>query len=440
MEASTSSAVDRAASLRGPLLAAAAVFLVFFGGFGSWAALAPLSGAAVAPAIVAPEGYRKTVQHLEGGIVGGIRVRDGSLVEAGDVLVTLDDTRARAEHAATRAELAARLASGARLAAEQTGAPEPAFPEELLALAREDPDAEQLVQAERASLAARRRALADQLLVLDRRVAQAQSDLAAYEGGLASIDRQMELIDEEIATVEDLLAKGLDRKPRLLALQRARADLDGQRVAATGNAARTRELIGATRAERVALVSGRAEEVATGLAAARAEIGQLQAAARAARDQLERTVIRSPVAGEVVELQLRTLGGVIGPGEPILSIVPRDELLVIEARVAPADIDVVHAGLLADVHLLAYQSRNLMRIRGEVTHVSGDRLVDEATGEPYFIARIVVDSATLRETAPEVELTAGMPAEALIITGERTLLDYIVKPIRASFRRSLRES
>jgi HlyD family secretion protein len=207
-----------------------------------------------------------------------------------------------------------------------------------------------------------------------------------------------------------------------------------------GNAARTRELIGATRAERTALVSRRAEEVATGLAEARAEINRLQAAARAARDQLERTAIRAPVAGEVVELKLRTLGGVVGAGEPILGIVPRDEPLVIEARVKPADIDVVHAGLLADVHLLAYRSRHMPRIRGEVRHVSGDRLVDERTGEPYYEARIVVDAAILLMEAPEVELAAGMPAEALIITGERTLLEYIVDPIRASFRRSLRES
>jgi HlyD family secretion protein len=432
--------VERAASLRPPLLAAAAILLVFFGGFGGWAALVPLSGAAVAPAVVAPEGYRKTVQHLEGGIVAEVRVRDGSEVEAGDVLVVLDDTRARAEYAAARAQLVARLASGARLAAEQAGAAEPAFPGELLALAREDPEAGRLVEAERASLLARRQALADQVAVLDRQIAQARSDLAAYEGGLASVDRQTELIDEEIATVEDLLAKGLDRKPRLLALQRARADLEGQRVATVGNAARTRELIGATRAERTALVSRRAEEVAMGLAEARAEINRLQAAARAARDQLERTAIRAPVAGEVVELKLRTLGGVVGAGEPILGIVPRDEPLVIEARVKPADIDVVHAGLLADVHLLAYRSRHMPRIRGEVRHVSGDRLVDERTGEPYYEARIVVDAATLHKEAPEVELAAGMPAEALIITGERTLLEYIVDPIRASFRRSLRES
>jgi HlyD family secretion protein/epimerase transport system membrane fusion protein len=150
--------------------------------------------------------------------------------------------------------------------------------------------------------------------------------------------------------------------------------------------------------------------------------------------------IRAPVAGTVVELQLRTVGGVVKPGDRVLDVVPRDEPLMIEARVAPADIDVVHSGLLADVHLLAYNSRHLPRIRGEVVKVSADRLTDPKDGEPYFTAQIVVDKALLEQVAPGVALTPGMPAEALILTGERTMLDYLVEPIRLTFRRALRET
>jgi HlyD family secretion protein len=433
------SAVERASSFRAPLAAAAAILLVFFGVFGGWAVLAPLSGAAIAPAVVAPDGFRKTVQHLEGGIVAEIRVREGSTVEAGDVLVVLDDIRARSDYGTARARLAATLAHGAALAAEQEGAATPAFPDELLAQAEEDPAARALVEAERASLVARRQSLVDQLAVRDGKIAQARANLASYEGSLTSIDRQIELIEEEIATVEDLLRKGLDRKPRLLALQRARADLDGQRNAAVANAAGTRELIVATRAEREALISGRAEEVATGLAQARASSNELRAAVQAARDRLDRTVITAPVAGEVVDLKLRTVGGVIGPGEPVLDLVPRDQPLVIEARVSPKDIDVVHPGLMADVHLTAFHTRHLPRVRGEVLQVSGDRLTDEKTGEPYYMAKIVVDMAKVQEKTPEVHLTAGMPAEAMIITGERTMFEYLIEPIRNSFRRALRE-
>ncbi|MEK0083585.1 HlyD family type I secretion periplasmic adaptor subunit [Benzoatithermus flavus] len=431
---------ERAATLNGPLLAAAAIILVFFGGFGGWAAFAPLSGAAVAPAVVAPEGYRKTVQHLEGGIVREIRVRDGSSVEAGDVLVVLDDTQIRATYAAAQAKLAAAQARAARLFAERSETAEPEFPAELLELGRKDAETQRLIEAERETLHARRQALADQVAVLERRIAQAQTDLVAYEGNLTSTDRQISLIDEEIETVKDLLAKGLDRKPRLLALQRARADLEAQRTTALSSSARTRELINATRAELASTRSKHAEEVATGLVEAQGSANQLQAQVRAVRDQLERVVIRAPVAGTVVNLQLHTAGGVIRAGEPILEIVPRDEPLVIEARVSPSDIDVVHPGLTADVHLLAYRSRHLPRIQGEVRKVSADRLIDQKTGQPYYSAQIVVDTAVLHRKAPEVELTAGMPAEALIITGKRTLFEYLMEPVRLSFRRALRET
>jgi HlyD family secretion protein len=434
------SVVEQTADFKRPACAAAAILLLFFGGLGGWAALVPLSGAAVAPAIVAPDGYRKTIQHLEGGIVAEIRVREGTVVEAGDVLVVLDDTRARAEYAKTGAKLAAAQARGARLAAEQAGADEPAFPADLLAEAGQDPATEQLLRAERESRLARRQVLADQIAVRDSQIAEANSDLATSEGSLASIDRQLGLIDEEIATVEDLLVRGLDRKPRLLALQRTRAELEGERNAAIGNAARTKELIGATAADRAALISGRAEEVASGLAETRASINELQAAVRTARDILERSTIRAPVAGEVVELRLRTVGGVIGPGEPMMDLVPRDEPLVIEARVAPRDIDVVHPGLAADIRLLAFRTRYLTRIRGVVQTVSGDRLLDAKTGEPYYTAQIVIDTASLRQQVPDIHLTAGMPAEALIITGERTMFEYLIDPIRSTFRRALRES
>ena len=432
--------VERAASFRGPMLAAAAILLVFFGGFGTWAVMVPLSGAAIAPAVVAPEGFRKTVQHLEGGIVSEIRVQEGSQVEAGDVIVVLDATQARADYNGARAQLVSMLARSGRLAAEQTGAATPAFADDLVAEAAPDLQIQALMEAERANLVARTQALSDQVAMRDGKIAQAQADLASYQGSLASIDRQIELIDEEIATVDDLLRKGLERKPRMLALQRALADLEGQRNAAVNNAAGTRELIVATQAERAALVSGRAEEVATGLAESLAAVNRLRAEVQPARDRLDRTEIRAPVAGEVVDLKLRTLGGVVTPGEPILDLVPRGQPLVLEARVSPKDIDVVHPGLKADIHLTAYHTRYLARVQGEVKQVSADRLTDQKTGEPYYTAQIYVDVAELQKTSPDVHLSPGMPAEAMIITGERTAFEYLIQPIRGTFRRALRET
>ena len=196
------------------------------------------------------------------------------------------------------------------------------------------------------------------------------------------------------------MRKGLDRKPRLLALQRARADLEGQRVTTMGSSARTRELIVATRAELAALTSERAQEVATGLAEARAEASELRAQVRAARDRLQRAVIRAPVAGTVVELQLRTIGGCAEAGRPGPRHRPARRALDDRGAGGAADIDVVHAGLAADVHLLAYNSRHLPRIRGEVVKVSADRLTDANTGEPYYTAQIVVDKTLLARVAP----------------------------------------
>ena len=161
---------------------------------------------------------------------------------------------------------------------------------------------------------------------------------------------------------------------------------------------------------------------------------------QAASDRLDRTRIRAPVAGEVVDLKLRTVGGVVNPGEPLMDLVPRDQPLVIEARVSPRDIDVVHPGLKADVHLTAFHTRYLARVQGEVRQVSADRLTDPKTGEPYYTAQIYVDMAEIQKKTPEVKLSPGMPAEAMIITGERTAFEYLIQPIRNTFRRSLRET
>lgn len=431
---------EQAASCKGPALVAAVVALAFFGGLGSWVALVPLSGAAIAPAIVAPDGYRKTIQHLEGGIVAEIRVRDGDHVARGDVLVALDDTRARAAYTSAMAELASAQARAARLAAQQSGAAEPAFPADLVARADIDPAVAALLHAETAALASQRRALADQLVIRDRRIAQARSDVAAFEGGLASLDEQARLIAQQVETVDDLLLKGLERKPRLLELLRVRAALEGQRIELLGNLERTRELINATEAEQTALASSHLGEIALQLADVQVAVNRLAAVATTTRNQLDRTLIRAPAAGEIVDLRIHTPGGVVQPGEVLMSLVPRDEPLVIEARISPKDIDVVHPGLEADVHLLAYRTRHMPRVRGEVRQVSGDRLVDPKTGESYYTAQIVVDMAAVRAHTPDVHLTAGMPAEALILTGERTLLDYLTDPLRQSFRRALRES
>jgi HlyD family secretion protein len=424
-------------SLRRPLTAGMLVACAFFAGFGGWAATAPLAGAAVAPAIVAPEGSRKTVQHLEGGIVQRILVQDGSRVAVGQPLLELDDTRARAEHAALLAEWRALKASEARLLAEQTGQTQPLFPAELITAARDDGALAQVLISEAERFDSRRFALKDQLAVLAERSAQAEAEINGLEVQIASAQRQLGLVDEELWAVRDLLAKGLERKPRLLALERTHAEIEGVIGADRAAIARARQVIAEARQQMRSLVSEHAETVASDLAEGRKSLAALEEKLRATADQLARTVVRASLAGTVVDLQVTTPGGVIAPGEPLMGLVPAGAELLLEARVAPVDVDEVHAGLRAQVHLLAYKSRNLPRIEGVVREVSADRLEDPQTREAYYLARIAVAPAAL---PGGISLAPGMPAEVMIVTGERTLLDYLTTPLTDVLYRGLRES
>ena len=424
-------------SLRPPLLAGTAVALAFFAGFGGWAATAPLAGAAVAPALVAPEGSRKTVQHLEGGIVRRILVHDGSLVAAGQPLVELDDTRARAEHAALLAEWRAATASEARLLAEQVDRTEPAFPAELLDAAREDPALARMLAGEVDRLSTRRASLRDQQAILADRVAQAEAEITGLEAEIASANIQLGLIGEEIEIVERLLAKGLERKPRLLALLRSKTQIEGAIAADRAAISRAGHVIAEARQHSLSLESSQADDIAAELGATRKGLAGLAERIRATADQLARIVVTAPVEGTVVNVRIKTIGGVIEPGAPLLDLVPAGGELLLEARVAPVDIDEVHPGLRAQVHLLAYNSRSLRRIEGEVRGVTADRLEDPATRQPYYLAKVAVDRAAL---PAGITMTAGMPADVMIVTGERTLLHYLLRPITDTLRRGLRES
>jgi HlyD family type I secretion membrane fusion protein len=424
-------------SLRLPLLAGGAVAACFFGGLGGWAAMAPLAGAALAPAVVAPDGSRKTIQHLEGGIIRRILVRDGSHVAAGQALIELDDTAARSEHAALLAQWQALIAAEARLVAEQASAAAVVFPSGLAAAASQDPALARVLSSEADRLTSRRTALADQQAVLAERVAQGEAEIQGLEEEIGSGQRQLELIAEEVEGVRVLLAKGLERKPRLLALQRAQAQIAGSVASSRAGIARARQVIAETRQQMRSLGSEQAEDIAEELADTRRSLAPVADRLRATADRLARTMIAAPVGGTVVGLQAKTVGGVVGPGQPVLEIVPAGAELLLEARVAPVDIDEVHEGLQAQVHLLAYQGRTLPRIEGTVREVSADRLEDPATHQPYYLARVAVRPEAL---PAGVALSSGMPADVAIVTSERTLLDYLARPLTSTLRRGLRES
>lgn len=433
--------VDRAglrANVRWPVVAGICIVLLLVAGFGGWAATAPLAGGAVAPGVISPDGSRKTIQHLEGGIIGTIMVRDGDAVAAGAPLLILEDTQARAVYEIVLSQYWGFLAVQARLASEQLGRSGVEFPSELLAAA-DDPAIKEIMEVQQQLFATRRDAHLARGRVLAQRIRQIRDQARGFKAQLNSSKQRLQIVAEELHAKEILLDKKLIAKPMVLALRRAQAEIEGDRGEYQAAIAQTQQQIGETELEVVALDAVRSNEIAAELDRVHAELARVKQQVNASEDTLRRTVISAPVAGTVVDLRFKTQGGVIQPGEPILDIVPTNDDLLIDARVAPVDIDVVHAGLPAQVHLLAYAQRNLPQIEGKVLSVSADSLLDEQTGVSYYRVRVEVDRQKLSSLGTDVHLVPGMPAEVLIVTGERTLLGYLIQPFRDLFRRSLRE-
>jgi HlyD family type I secretion membrane fusion protein len=336
--------------------------LAFFGGLGGWAATAPLVGAVIAPAVVAPVGQRKSIQHLEGGIVREILVREGQGVAAEQALVVLDDTQLRAELRELQAHWHARRAALARLVAESRGSATILFDPDLLSARDRDPTLAAAMSAESAQLVARRAALHGRTAVLERRAEKERQAMAGLVAAADSFSDQLELIREEIDGVQQLRAKGLETKPRLLALQRVRSQLEGDLASAHAGVRESREAIAEAELEAASLRAAQAAQVAEDLATNQAEAAQLEQRLATARDRLSRAVVRAPVAGTVASEAGRATGGGTARGASNLDLVPAGVDLVLDARVAPQDVDEVHAGQSAQVYLTAYQTRRLPRV------------------------------------------------------------------------------
>ena len=415
------------------------IIAVFFVGLGGWAATAPLAAAALAPGVVSPDGSRRTVQHLEGGIIAELLIEDSSVVESGDPLVVLDELQSQASFDMLRSEIHTLEAIQTRVLAEIAGDEELAFPDALRAAAA-DPSVADIMHAQRDLFASRTRTMEGRQAILGQRIGQLEAEITGLENHITSQEREMSLIAQEIVGVQRLVDQGLERLPRLLALQRAEAEIQGEMARNAAAIARAEQSIGETELQMMTIETQRLDELNEQLTEIRSQLIELGERLRASEDVLSRTVITAPVSGIVVNMRFHTVGGVIGPGEPILDIVPRDDDMLIDARVSPIDIDVVHQGLTAQVVLSAYKQRNLPRIDGTVRTVSADSLLDEVTGQPYFLARVEVPHEQLQGLDEDISLSPGMPAEVMIMTGERTALDYILEPFVDTLRRSFREN
>lgn len=421
--------------LRGSLLAGALAVTLGLGGTAAFLALVPVAAAVVAPGVVAAEGDRKKLQHPDGGIIREIAVREGQAVTAGQVLFRLEPLRAEVDLAILDGQVAAAAALEARLAAERDGADAPTFP---TAPAGAEDAAGRAEAGQRAQFAERRASLAGQAAVLEARVRQAEQQAAGHRQERAAAEAQLSVIDKELADTRGLLEKGLALRTRVLALERERArlaGLSGQALAAT---ARAEAAADEARRSLDQLRQGFAERVADELAAARERLAELRERARVARDALARVEVRAPADGVVQALAVSTLGEVVQPGAVLLEVAPAGVGLVVSARVRPQDADGLAPGMAASLRFPALPARTTPVADGVLDSVSRDRLVDPATGEPYFLVRARVADGAL-PPALASGLVAGMPAEVVIPTEERTLASYLLRPLGDALARGLRE-
>lgn len=422
---------------RSAILFGAWMVLLAFGVFGLWSLLAPLDSAAIAPGHVVVDSNRKTISHYEGGIVDAIMVTDGQIVESGTPLLRLRGIQARAQVDLLKTQFLNNLAIEARLLAERDGKKKVQFPEEMQEHGRTDMRAE-IMAAQTSIFNSRTENFRGQLAVLDTRIAQHQEEIKGLEMQETAMSEQIAYLNDEIAVVTKLLKEGNATRPRLLSLKREASELIGRRGEYMAMKAKALESIAETETSILNTKSEYMNTVLEELKETQQFLAETREKMTASSDVLTRVVVRAPERGIVNDLVAHTIGGVIKPGEKILNIIPLDDKLIVEARVSPQDIDVVRKGLPARVRLSAFKVREVPVLDGTVIHISADQLVDERSGESYFLSRIEINREELQKLE-QVELYPGMPAEALILTGSHTFMAYLMEPITNSFNRSFRQ-
>jgi HlyD family type I secretion membrane fusion protein len=428
--------VSREMGINGVVLSGIIIIVVFFGGFIGWASIAPLDSAAMASATIVVESSRKAIQHFDGGTVSQVLVKEGQKVEIGQPLVIMDDTTAKATVDMLQGDYDASQAIIARLSAERDRKDTIEFPEELLNRSL-FPAAADVMMSQQKAFEAKHDAIESQTRILKQRNSQIDEEIKGERGQISAQDRQISLIQDEEKTVAQLLAKGLEVRPKLLQLQRQAAELEGQRAQNYAAIARAAQTAGENDLKIVDLTVSVVTDAAQKLHDEQVKIGDVREKLRSAKEVLERTTLRAPVAGQVVNLKLFTPGGVLPPRDTVMEIVPDNDRLIAEAQVAPTDIEHVHAGLRVQLRLTAFNQRRTPTVFGKIETVSADKQTDQRTGNSYYTARIILDEGL--DQLKGLELYPGMPAEAMIITGERTLMAYLAKPLFSSLNRGLRE-
>ncbi len=432
----TAPALAKLANPSRPAKIGIGVLLLFVAGLTAWGALAPLSGAAIAGGNLQVEGKRQSVQHPYGGVVKRLLVKEGDSVVKGQVALLLSETEPRAQLDVLLVEDAALKATEVRLIAERDGVAEPAF-DGLLAEHRSSRAAVQAAASERALMTARRRQYESEAGALRQRIAQLEEQIRGSSARLEGAERQGASVGEELAGARHLAASGFTPKTRVLALERSAAQFEADRGSAMADIAKARQAIGEAEIEIAKLERQRMIEITNELRTTQAKIAQLGPKIDAARDVLERTQVIAPATGAVVGLAVFTEGGVIQPGARLLDVVPSDNPLIVEARLRLSDVNEVSPGRAADVRLTGIPRNERPTIRGEVMTVSADKLTDDRSGQGYYSIQVRLDAGDVKKA--KLDLQAGMPAEIVMPTRARTLVDYLVSPLLDEMTGAFRE-
>jgi HlyD family type I secretion membrane fusion protein len=402
-----------------------------------WALLVRLDGGAVAQGIVSVESSRKTIQHLEGGIVREILVRDGDLVQRDSVLVRLDPTRIDSTSDLYRNQLATALAQEARLISEREMQDGVKFPAEITEI-ESVPTVARAIDDQTRQFRVRRDNLMQAIQVADAQIAQAVKEAQQNDIDNATSRSIMATAAKELEAVQYLYDKNLVALPRLSALQREKARVEGVIASTEAGKTRLEEKIRELTGRRDKLAQDYRQDAAGRLGDLQKSINELRQQVIVAGDSQRRIDVRAPITGVVQQMRVFTVGGVIRPGDPIMDIVPTSDDLVIRARISPLDVDRVQSEMEAEVRFPSFRALGLPVIRGKIVAISRDRLLDEVTKDSYFDAQINIGRKDLPESiAPK--LSAGMPAEVVITTGERNVFDYLVSPLIERFHTSMRE-
>jgi len=424
-------------SIRLHLVAGLAVVAVLAGGLGGWASTQQISGALIAPGQIVVESNVKKVQHPTGGVVGELRARDGDVVKSGDIVVRLDDTVTKANLAIVTKNLDAALARAARLEAEQRGLDKIRFPPQLADRAA-DPEVAAVIASESKLFDVRVTGRAGQKAQLSERIRQLKEEIEGLSAQERAKEQEIALVQQELSGVRDLYEKRLVQISRLTTLERDAARLNGERAQYIAARAQAKGKITETELQIIQVDRDVVSEVSKDLRETNDKIGELIERKVTAEDQLRRIDIRAPQDGIVEQSTVHTVGGVITAGDAIMLIVPQTDDLQVEAKVNPQDIDKLQVGQKTLLRLSAFNQRTTPELNGFVSRVSPDVTTEQRTGQSYYTIRVSMPPQEIARLG-DVKLIPGMPVEAFVQTGERTLISYLMKPLSDQLMRTFRE-